>query len=42
MDKDLFKGYLKGEERNKASRDYAWSTAIGLQMIDGLKKNIEE
>ena len=37
VDKDLFKGYLKEEERDKANRDYAWSTAIGLQMVDGLK-----
>ncbi len=37
MEKDPFKEYLKESEPNKAGRSYAWSTAIGLQAVDGLK-----
>lgn len=37
MDKDPFKEYLKESEPNKAHKGYAWSTAIGLQAVDGLK-----
>ena len=37
MEKDPFKEYLKEEEPDKAGKSYAWSTAIGLQAVDGLK-----
>lgn len=37
MDKDPFKKYLKESEPDKVSKGYAWSTAIGLQAVDGLK-----
>lgn len=37
MDKDPFKEYLRELEPDKASKGYAWSTAIGLQAVDGLK-----
>ena len=37
MEKDPFKKYLKESEPDKASKGYAWSTAIGLQAVDGLK-----
>ncbi|MCI8281562.1 MAG: cell filamentation protein Fic [Lachnospiraceae bacterium] len=37
MEKDPFQEYLKGLEPDKASKGYAWSTAIGLQAVDGLK-----
>ena len=37
MDKDSFEEYLKESEPDKASKGYAWSTAIGLQAVDGLK-----
>lgn len=37
MDKDPFKEYLKESEPDKVSKGYAWSTAIGLQAVDGLK-----
>jgi fido (protein-threonine AMPylation protein) len=37
MEKDPFKEYLKESEPDKASKSYAWSTAIGLQAVDGLK-----
>ena len=37
MDKDPFKEYLRESEPDKASKGYAWSTAIGLQAVDGLK-----
>ncbi len=36
MDKDPFKEYLKESEPEKAYKGYAWSTAIGLQAVDGL------
>ena len=37
MEKDPFKKYLKESEPDKASKGYAWSTAIGLQAVDGLR-----
>ena len=37
MEKDPFKEYLRESEPDKAYRFYAWSTAIGLQAVDGLK-----
>ncbi len=37
MDKDPFKEYLKEAESDKFQKGYAWSTAIGLQAVDGLK-----
>lgn len=37
MDKDPFKEYLRESEPDKVSKSYAWSTAIGLQAVDGLK-----
>lgn len=37
MEKDPFKEYLRESEPNKAYKGYAWSTAIGLQAVDGLK-----
>ena len=37
MEKDPFKEYLKGSEPKKAHKSYIWSTAIGLQAVDGLK-----
>lgn len=37
MEKDPFEEYLKESEPDKAGKSYAWSTAIGLQAVDGLK-----
>lgn len=37
MEKDPFKEYLRESEPDKAGKSYAWSTAIGLQDVDGLK-----
>ena len=37
MEQDPFKEYLKETEPDKVSKGYAWSTAIGLQAVDGLK-----
>ena len=37
MEKDPFKEYLRESETDKAYKGYAWSTAIGLQAVDGLK-----
>ena len=37
MEKDPFKEYLSESEPDKAHKGYAWSTAIGLQAVDGLK-----
>ncbi len=37
MEKDPFKEYLKESEPDKSYKGYAWSTAIGLQAVDGLK-----
>ena len=36
MEKDPFKEYLRESEPDKAYKGYAWSTAIGLQAVDGL------
>ena len=37
MKRDPFKEYIKESEPDKAYKGYAWSTAIGLQAVDGLK-----
>jgi fido (protein-threonine AMPylation protein) len=37
MEKDPFKEYMREAESSKAYKGYAWSTAIGLQAVDGLK-----
>ena len=37
MEKDPFKEYLRESEPDKAHKGYAWSTAIGLQAVDGLQ-----
>lgn len=37
MNQDPFKEYLKESEPNKQEIRYAWSTAIGLQAVDGIK-----
>ena len=37
MEKDQFKEYLRESEPDKAHKGYVWSTAIGLQAVDGLK-----
>ncbi len=37
MEKDPFEEYLKESEPDKVSKGYAWSTAVGLQAVDGLK-----
>lgn len=37
MDKDPFKEYLKELEPDQSHKGYVWSTAIGLQAVDGLK-----
>lgn len=37
MKKDPFKEYLKQTEPDISYKSYAWSTAIGLQAVDGLK-----
>lgn len=37
MNQDPFKEYFIQTEPNKRDRGYAWSTAIGLQAVDGLK-----
>ena len=37
MEKDPFKEYLRESEPDKVGKGYAWSTAIGLQAVDGLK-----
>ena len=37
MEKDPFKEYLRESESDKAHKGYAWSVAIGLQAVDGLK-----
>ena len=34
---DPFKEYLRESEPDKSYKGYAWSTAIGLQAVDGLK-----
>ena len=37
MEKNPFKEYLREVEPDKTHKGYAWSTAIGLQAVDGLK-----
>lgn len=37
MNQDPFKEYIKQSEPNKKHKGYAWSTAIGLQAVDGLE-----
>ena len=37
MEKDPFKEYLKELQPDKAGKVYAWSTAVGLQDVDGLE-----
>jgi fido (protein-threonine AMPylation protein) len=37
MNQDPFKEYIKQSEPNKRDKGYAWSTAIGLQAVDGLE-----
>lgn len=37
MYQDPFKEYIKQAEPDKKYKGYAWSTAIGLQAVDGLK-----
>jgi fido (protein-threonine AMPylation protein) len=37
MNKDHFEQYYREEEPDKAKKAYLWSTAIGLQDVDGLK-----
>ena len=37
MEKDPFKEYLRESEPDKVYKGYAWSTAIVLQEVDGLK-----
>ncbi len=37
MNHDPFKEYYRETEPDKVSKSYAWSTAIGLQAVDGLQ-----
>lgn len=37
MNQDPFKEYFIQSEPNKRDKGYAWSTAIGLQAVDGLQ-----
>ena len=37
MERDPFKEYIKESELDIVNRGYVWSTAIGLQAVDGLK-----
>lgn len=37
MSYDLFQEYIKQSEPSKRVKAYAWSNAIGLQAVDGLK-----
>lgn len=37
MNKDPFIEYIKSNEPDKYNKSYAWSTAIGLQAVDGLE-----
>ena len=37
MERDPFKEYIKESELDSVNRGYVWSTAIGLQAVDGLK-----
>ncbi len=36
MNKDPFEEYVRATEPDKVEKGYAWSTAIGLQAVDGL------
>ena len=36
MKQDPFQEYYRAADPDKASRGYTWSTAIGLQAVDGL------
>ena len=38
MERDPFKEYLRESEPDKCRKGYAWSTAIGLQAVDGLDR----
>jgi hypothetical protein len=42
MQKDPFKEYLIESEPDKAYKGYVWSTAIGLQAVDGRIKTSSE
>ena len=37
MEKELFEEYVKASEPGTRQKAYAWTTAIGLQAVDGLK-----
>ena len=37
MEKGPFKEYMRESEPGRVLKGYAWSTAIGLQAVDGLK-----
>lgn len=37
MERDPFEEYFREKEPDKLNRGYIWSTAIGLQAVDGLK-----
>ena len=37
MNKDPFEEYLREKEPDRVEKGYAWSTAIGLQAVDGIK-----
>ena len=37
LTKDPFKEYIRQLEPDKRDKGYAWYTAIGLQVVDGLK-----
>lgn len=39
MNKDSFKEYIKESELDKREKVYAWNTAIGMQVVDGLKRS---
>ena len=39
MNKDSFKEYFKEIELDKREKVYAWNTAIGMQVVDGLKRS---
>lgn len=40
MYQDPFKEYIKQSEPSKKYKGYAWSTAIGLQAVDGLEPSV--
>lgn len=37
MNKDPFEEYLREKDPDRVEKGYAWSTAIGLQAVDGIK-----